>query len=237
MCGAFVLHHNRVDIARRFQVDEPPDEIAPRYKISPSEQIEIVLMGVGHHRSLDLAQWGLVPFWAKDPSIGRKMFNARAETVSEKPAYRSAVKGRRCLIPADGFYEWDRRTRQPMYFKRADDGLFGFAGLWEDWNDGDSKLRTCTLITTEANRTVGAIHDRMPVIVHPEQESVWLGESENNGGSMPKDALADILRPFPDELMTGYGVSPRINYRGNHGSDAIEPVSAQPPAVNPTLPF
>jgi putative SOS response-associated peptidase YedK len=162
-------------------------------------------------RVVDGFEWGLVPFWAKE-KMGAKMINARSETVSEKPAFRSAFAKRRCIIPSDGFYEWDKAggTRDPYHFRRKDGALWGFAGLWETWRDPNNsdaeELYTCTILTTEANRTVGKVHERMPVIFgREEDEALWLA------GDAPLPELQSLFRPYPDDLMEAVLVSRRVN--------------------------
>jgi putative SOS response-associated peptidase YedK len=242
MCGAYSLHHNKIDIAARFEVQASGGLFGPRYKISPAEPIEIVRVTDRGSRELDQARWGLVPPWATDSGIGRRLINARGETVTEKPAYRAAFDTRRCLIPSDGFYEWDRATRQPMYFRRTDSELFAFAGLWEQWTGPDgAALQSCTVITTQANSTVGRIHDRMPVILMPEFEPLWLGGLASDIGNRsdePSTAdLMQMLQPFPDDLMDGYWVSRSVNGRGAHGPESIAPSQAEAAAGSLTLPM
>ncbi|HYE74962.1 MAG TPA: SOS response-associated peptidase, partial [Blastocatellia bacterium] len=175
MCGRFTLHHTEDEIIERFAIAEVETDIGPRYNIAPSQNIAAIIEH--EHCTLKAFKWGLVPSWAKDPTIGHRMINARAETLAEKPSYKQALAKRRCLIPADGFYEWKKAKggNQPYHIRRRDGELFAFAGLWETWKDENGeKLETCTIITTEPNELMSTIHDRMPVILKPEHEELWL---------------------------------------------------------------
>jgi putative SOS response-associated peptidase YedK len=164
-------------------------------------------------------RWGLIPSWAKDASIGNKLANARAETVAEKPAFRSAFKRRRCLIPASGFYEWKpvAGRKQPYYIRPADDGLFAFAGLYEVWSSPEGLLHTCTVLTTDANALMREIHNRMPVIVAPEDYRRWLDPGNTTGAGLGK-----LLAPYPAEHMLAYPVSTRVNNARNEDPALIE---------------
>ncbi len=203
MCGRYALHSNPAVVALLFGLSEVPD-YAPRYNIAPSAQVLIV-------RGVEAAtvRWGLVPRWAKDPSIGVKMKNARAESVAEKPSFREAYRKRRCLIPANGFYEWkpEGGHKQPYYIYPSGGALFAFAGLWEQWND----LQTCTVITTEANEKMAAVADRMPVIVSPGEYSAWLRGDEIPLRACPASAI-DIRR-----------VSRAVNNARTDAPDLLEP--------------
>ena len=178
MCGRYALHSNPEVVALLFGLSEVP-AYQPRYNIAPTTQVLVVREG-----GAAMVKWGLVPRWAKDPSMGARMNNARAETVAEKPSFREAYRKRRCLIPANGFYEWklEDGRKQPYYVYPSGGALFAFAGLWEQWHD----LQTCAVITTEANDKMAAVHERMPVIVSPAEYAAWLA-----GGDIP-------LRPCPD---------------------------------------
>ena len=171
--------------------------------------------GEGHE--LALVRWGLVPFWAKDLSIGSKMINARAEGIAEKPAFRAAFKARRCLVPADGFYEWQKVDggKQPMLIRLRSKSTFAFAGLWEVWRSPEGPVETCTIVTTEPNAVTAPIHNRMPVILEPADYDRWLDPSQ-------PDAQA-LLRPCPDDWLEAYPVSTRVNTPRNDTADLIEP--------------
>ena len=220
MCGRFTLHHSTDEIAARFAA-QPALEIAeaqghsapsveePRYNIAPSQPI-LAVRAEQDARRLEALQWGLVPSWAKDITIGSRMINARGETLAEKPAFKNALLRRRCLIPADGFYEWKKEEggRQPMHIHRQDGNLFAFAGLWEEWRRPDgAPLRTCTIITVAPNDLMASIHDRMPAILREEDEAIWLDTEHVKD----KDEILSLLRPYPDAGLEAYPVSKIVN--------------------------
>jgi putative SOS response-associated peptidase YedK len=164
-------------------------------------------------------KWGLIPSWAKDTSMGARLINARAETVAEKPTFRQAFKQRRCIIPADGFYEW-RRTggrKQPFFFRMRDESPFGFASLWERWEGEGEVINSCTILTTEANEVLRTVHDRMPVILHLKDYELWL-----NGDPRRLNLTKDLLRPYPEEKMVGYPVGSSVNSPRNQGAGLVE---------------
>jgi len=206
MCGRYTQRHTAAAVAERFGLDAAPDFITPRYNIAPSQSVPVITERDG--RNALACKWGLVPFWSKDPALGHKLINAKAETLAEKPSFKYALEKRRCLIPADGFYEWDKRVKpsQPLFIRRRDDGLFAFAGLWEECKllDGEV-LRTCTLITTEPNELVGAFHHRMPVILRPEDEAAWLNPAAKAQEVLP------LLRPYEDTELEAWPVSTAVN--------------------------
>ncbi len=220
MCGRFTLHHTREEIEERFAAKLVPHlaaEAEPRYNIAPTQTVLAVTELRGGARLLDGFHWGLIPSWAKDPGIGAKMINARAETLAEKPSFRTALSRRRCLIPADGFYEWQaapltdigqkKPLKTPMHLHLTDGGLFAFAGLWDEWHAPDgSPLRSCTIITTVPNAVAAPIHDRMPVILTPEDEALWLDPSVTDSAS-----LLSLLVPYSAALMDAYAVSRAVN--------------------------
>jgi putative SOS response-associated peptidase YedK len=189
MCGRYSLHSNPEVIALMFGLSEVP-AYQPRYNIAPASQV-LVIRQAGAMRGAALVKWGLVPRWAKDPAMGARMNNARAETVAEKPSFREAYRKRRCLIPANGYYEWklEHGVKQPYYITPSRGELFAFAGLWEQWHD----LQTCAVITTDANQKMAAVHERMPVIVSPAEYSDWLAAGEILLLACP-DAAIDIRR-------------------------------------------
>ncbi len=180
----------------------------PRYNVAPSQNVPVV-RETDLGRELVMLRWGLVPFWAKEPKIGYKMINARAETVSTKPAFRAAFKRRRCLIPATGFYEWKAETsgKQPFNICMQDRSVFAFAGLWEHWEgEGEQAIESCTIIVTEANKSVQSVHDRMPVIIDSEHYGSWL-----DAGQQRTNELASLLQPFTARLLDIEPVSKRVN--------------------------
>ena len=220
MCGRFTQHHDADSVAARFAVQGSLLEITPRFNIAPTQPVAAVTAhGPLQERLLEPLRWGLVPSWARDSAIGNKMINARAETVAEKPAFRTALSRRRCLIPADGFYEWDRTTRQPYHFRLLGGELFAFAGIWEEWVSPDgSPLRTCALLTTEANTLVAPVHERMPVILRPENEASWLDIAHVR----PAD-LEPFWTPFPESEMEKYPVSKRVGSPAVDEPELVEP--------------
>jgi putative SOS response-associated peptidase YedK len=220
MCGRYTLKTPINGLAERFEIEEYPSSLYPSYNIAPTQEVAAVVEE-DEKRKLEMFHWGLIPSWAKDPAIGNKMINARAETVSEKPSYRSAFKKRRCLILADGFYEWQKTDngKQPYYIKMQDDSPFAFAGLWEVWQDGE-EIRSSTIITTDANDLMGEIHHRMPVILHPENYGAWLDPDFDE-----KEALIDLLKPYPSNEMEAYAVSRRVNKPSNNEPSVVEPAA------------
>jgi putative SOS response-associated peptidase YedK len=197
--------------------------MAPRYNIAPSQPVAVVpndgLL------KLDYYVWGLIPSWAKDPSIGSRMINARGETLAEKPSFRAAFRRRRCLILADGFYEWQQtpggKTKTPMYIRLKSGEPFAFAGLWESWNSPDgSQVLSCAIITTEPNPLMAKIHNRMPVILPQAAHMPWL-----HSGEADTKALSALLKPYPAEEMVAYPVSKLVNSPANDVPAVIEPLS------------
>lgn len=217
MCGRFTIFADPGRLAERFQAALPPDGLSPRYNAAPTQQLPVILND--GPPAIQLLQWGLIPFWAKDPTIGSRMINARAETLVEKPAFRAAFKKRRCLVLADGFYEWQKTPggKQPMRITLASGEPFAMAGLWETWDAPDgSPLRTFTIITGEPNELVAPIHNRMPAILLPEHEAIWL-----DNAAEPAIWL-DMLRPHPAERMAACPVSRRVNFVGNDDAGLVE---------------
>jgi putative SOS response-associated peptidase YedK len=214
MCGRYSLHSHPEVVALLFGLSEVP-AYQPRYNIAPTAQVLIV-----RKNGAAMVKWGLVPHWAKDPSGGARLNNARAETVAEKPAFREAYRQRRCLIPANGFYEWklEHGAKQPYYVYPSGGALFAFAGLWEQWNDPhlspNLPLETCTIITTEANQKMAAVHDRMPVIVSPAEYSAWLSGATYRGVA---------LLPCPDSAIDIRRVGRAVNNARNEDPRLIEP--------------
>jgi len=208
MCGRFTLTTSPDQLQITFELSErPPAELGPRYNIAPTQPIAVI---TNHEpRKLELFKWGLIPSWAKDPKIGHSLINARGETVAEKPAFRAALKRRRCLILADGFYEWKKegRAKTPMYIQLKDGQPFAFAGLWEVWQAADgSSVPTCTIITTTPNKLMENIHDRMPVILPPKAYALWL-----TPGELPAGEAQALLQPFAASKMKARAVSTLVN--------------------------
>jgi putative SOS response-associated peptidase YedK len=218
MCGRFTQRADSKKIAKEFKVAEVP-AVEARYNIAPTQEV----LAVYEHedgREATFFKWGLVPAWAKDTSMGARLINARSETVAEKPAFRAAFKQRRCLIPADGFYEWQRKDgrKQPFFFHLRDERPFGFAGLWERWEGkGGAVINSCAILTTEANEVLRPVHDRMPVILHPEDYKLWLGADARE-----LDLVKEMLRPYPAEEMLAYPVGTSVNSPRNQGAGLLE---------------
>jgi putative SOS response-associated peptidase YedK len=209
MCGRFTLFIDPKDLMEAFPGFAVPDTWTPRYNIAPSQPVAVIANN--GKNEIEYFRWGLIPSWAKDPKIGNRMINARAETVAEKPSFRAAYRRRRCLVLADGFYEWRKepgqKAKTPMYIKLASGGPFAFAGLWESWHaPDDQNVLSCTIITTTPNDLVKKIHNRMPVILDPKAYDLWLDSEERS-----PDQLGEWLRPYPASEMTAYPVSRLVN--------------------------
>lgn len=223
MCGRFTQASPGEIIAELFALAEGP-ELAPRYNICPGQTVAAVRMGRDDRRELVPLQWGLIPSWAKEATIGARMINARAETVAEKPAFRSALRARRCLIVADGFFEWQKLhgRKQPHYIRLRGGGPFGFAGLWERWMPagGAAPVESCTIVTTTPNELLAQIHDRMPVILHPDGHAVWL-----DPGLRDSERIIPLLRSYPAAEMEAFPVSTFVNSPGNDSRRCVAPLA------------
>lgn len=210
MCGRYRVARKKEVLAEVFDVEEEEVEWAPRYNVAPGQDVAVIRQNPTQPtRSFSLMRWGLVPHWAPDAKVGYKMINARAETVAEKPAFRELLQSRRCLIPADGFYEWAKegKVKAPYCFALADDSMFAFAGIWDRWkNPQGAELQTCSIITTAANELVSGIHDRMPVILERDSYDLWLDPGFRKTGH-----LLDLLKPCRAESMREWRVGPRVN--------------------------
>ena len=221
MCGRFTLRTPVEELAKFFHLPETP-RLTPRYNIAPTQPVATVLVMTGD-RLFRMMRWGLVPHWAKDLSIGSRMINARSETIAEKPAFRSALRERRCLVMADGFYEWQRKgtIKQPHYVIKKGKSPFAFAGLWERWQppEGGDAVESCTIITTEANVLVRTFHERMPVILDQEDFGLWLDPSVTE-----PQRLLPLLKPYPAEKMEAYPVSSVVNSPGHESGECIQPI-------------
>jgi len=221
MCGRFSLGAT----VRVAQVFDLPDwsEVQPRYNIAPSQDIPAVVQNrETASREVRSLRWGLVPFWAKDSSIGNRLINARAETVATKPAFRKPLRERRCLVPADGFYEWEQqgRRKQPWHIRMRDARPFAFAGLWDRWQPAEGEpLETCTIVTTTPNALVGRIHGRMPVILPRAEYGLWLDPTFQD-----VERLQAVLRPYSDDEMVAYPVSTQVNNPANDSPDLLAPL-------------
>jgi putative SOS response-associated peptidase YedK len=224
MCGRFTLTATVDQLIDRFDVEFflQHEEYSPNFNVAPSQSV-LAVLNTGTHKRMGFLRWGLIPPWAKDMSIGYKMINARAETLSEKPSFKNAYKKKRCLIIADSFYEWKRldpKTKVPMRIKLKSDDLFAMAGLWENWKSPEGKsVYTCSVITTSANTLVQDIHDRMPVILKPEDEKIWLDPALTD-----TTILNDLLKPLDVDLMEAYEVSSLVNSPKNNSIELIQKI-------------
>ncbi len=222
MCGRFALYTSAEKLAAQFKLPLP-FAIAPRYNIAPSQPVlALHTLRERGEREWTHLQWGLVPAWADDPRIGNRMINARAETLAEKPAFRAALRYRRCIIPADGFYEWQSqgKTKQPYFVRHRAGKTLALAGLWEHWQGADgSELQTCTIITTEPNAVIRPLHNRMAVILPEEAYELWLDPNVQR-----PEQLLPLLRPAPDDMLIAYPVSPRVNNPASDDPSLIEPM-------------
>jgi putative SOS response-associated peptidase YedK len=221
MCGRFVLTASPEAIQQAFNLETMPQMMIPRFNIAPSQPVAVITNE--NPRELTFHRWGLIPSWSKDLKIGNSLINARAEGIEDKPSFRSAFKRRRCLIPADGFFEWSKsggKDKTPMFVHLKNKDLFAFAGLWEIWRtpEGD-EIRSCTIVTTEPNELVSQFHHRMAVILHPEDYGTWL-----TPGEVPAPVLKDLLRPYEADKMAYYEVSKMVNSPNNDTPDCIEPL-------------
>jgi putative SOS response-associated peptidase YedK len=229
MCGRFTLRTPTAVLVEHFDLRPNgaagPPSVRPRYNIAPTQDVAVVRASpASGSRELAWLHWGLIPSWAKDPSIGNRMINARGETFAEKPSFRVAARRRRCLIPTDGFYEWQKRgkTKQPYYIHRPDDGPFAFAGLWEHWRPKDAdgpEIESCTIVTTEANAMMQDLHERMPVILAPNDYTLWLDPDEQD-----VEAVAHLIAPCPDDELVAHPVSTHVNRPKNDDSSCIDAI-------------
>jgi len=221
MCGRFVSKAKKEEIEKEFKVEISDGNLStPRYNIAPTQMIAAVAE-IENEREISLFKWGLVPHWAKDESIGNKLINARAETLTEKPSFREAFARRRCIIPVSGFYEWMRvakDAKQPFYFYLKDKEVFGFAGLWEEWLDKETGelTETCTIITTEANEVLKPVHDRMPVILKSDSYEEWLNPKIKDTAK-----LQNLLVPYPANEMSSHAVSRAVNSPSEDSAELI----------------
>jgi putative SOS response-associated peptidase YedK len=222
MCGRFTLTASREALTSLFPLFDVPD-VQPQYNVAPTQAVLAVRQPAGRDRpELVSLKWGLVPGWADDPAMGNRMINARAETAAEKPAFRSAFRQRRCLVLADGFYEWQKlgKKKQPHYFRLWDGSPFAFAGLWEHWERDGKVIESCAVLTTAANELVRPLHDRMPVILAPGDFERWLDPKAAKGPE-----LQGLLRPFPAEAMTSYPVGLHVNNARHADAACVAPLA------------
>jgi putative SOS response-associated peptidase YedK len=223
MCGRFTITVGTAELQQAFPWAAIPPGLEPRYNIAPTQPVAVI---PNDGRSqLDFFVWGLIPSWAKDPAMGSRMINARAETLAEKPAFRAAYRRRRCLVIADGFYEWQQipgqKNKQPMYITLEDRQPFAFAGLWENWNSPDgSQILSCTIINTSPNQLLARIHNRMPVILPPNAYQDWLDPEEGQ-----PERWNHLLEPYRPEEMVAFPVSTMVNSPGNDSPACVAPLA------------
>ena len=230
MCGRYRLSRRKQLVEQYFGAVSGEDEWSPRYNVAPSQPVVVIRQDAGEPvRRLSTVRWGLIPLWAKDPGIGYKTINARSETVATTASFREPFKSQRCLVPADGFYEWKRegKTKQPYSFEVNDGELFAFAGLWDRWKSPQGEVvESCTILTTTPNSLLSDIHDRMPVILSPDNYDLWLDPAFRNTSS-----VSEMLKPYDTVLMRRYPVSTRVNQVLNDDADCAKPVE---PGATPT---
>jgi putative SOS response-associated peptidase YedK len=221
MCGRFTQQRSTAELAELFEAEPAPEALEPRYNLAPTDEAAVVVER-GDRRAIRAYRWGLIPSWAKDERIAAKLFNARAETLDTSGAFRDSFKKRRCIIPADAFYEWQRSdgTRQPFLIHRPDGAPLALAGLWSGWHHPETEqvVRSFTIITTAANQALSGIHDRMPVILEPRDWKRWLDPTNTDMGE-----LGALLQPAPDDEIELYPVRPLVNSVRNDGPELIEP--------------
>jgi len=226
MCGRYRLSRRKQIIEEHFDIVSGEEDWVPRYNIAPTQPVPIIRQHPKEpRREMSLVRWGLIPSWAKDASGAAMMINARSETAATKPAFRDALAVRRCLVPADGFYEWVRtgKTKQPYCFEVNGGELFAFAGLWERWKDASGQwIKSCSILTTTPNAVTSAVHDRMPVILDPSNYDLWLDPGMKN-----VDAVTDMLKPYDAGTMRSYRVSNRVNHVANDDADCAKPIELE----------
>ena len=223
MCGRYTLT-NPTHLEKRFKVTQSQLPLSPRYNVAPTQEMPVVMADKSGKNHLEVLKWGLIPFWSKDPKAGYSTINARAEGIADKPAYRRPIRTQRCIIPADGFYEWQKTNggKQPFFIHLKETGLFGLAGLYDVYRTADDQeLKTFTIITTEANELMAPIHDRMPVILHPENEAEWLDKTITD----PFQVIR-LLKPYPAGLMEAFPVSKQVNNVINDVPELLKTVNS-----------
>jgi putative SOS response-associated peptidase YedK len=225
MCGRYRLSRRKQIIAEHFHAGSGEEDWQPRYNIAPAQPVPIIRQNTKEpRREFSLVRWGLIPSWANDASGAARMINARSETVATTPAFRDALKFRRCLLPADGFYEWKKagKIRQPYCFEIEEGGLFAFAGLWDRWKDPSGKwIKSCSILTTTPNALAATVHDRMPVILNPDAYDLWL-----DPGMTDVDGASELLKPYDARLMRGFPVSSRVGNVANDDAECSAPTEA-----------
>lgn len=222
MCGRYTLTSPSEQLAAVFEFSETRLEWTPRYNIAPTQPAPVVRAVEAGDRRLDLLRWGLIPAWADDPAVGSRLINARSETAADRPAFRAALRRRRCLVPATGFYEWQRagKRKQPHHICMRDGRVFALGGLWERWEGPEGEqIESYTILTAEANKLVRPLHNRMPVVIAPDQYALWLDPVCQDAAK-----LQSLLRPCPPDEMVAYAVGTRVNSPANDDPSCIEPL-------------
>lgn len=224
MCGRYRLSRRKQTVEEHFDCDPWDDDWSPRYNIAPTQPVPVIRQHPKEPvRQISTMRWGLIPNWARDPSIASGTINAKSESAATKPAFRDPLRLRRCLIPADGFYEWARKgtSKQPYCFEVREGELFAFAGLWDGWKTADGQwIKTCSILTTIPNAMTSFAHDRMPVILDPGSYDLWL-----DPGMQQVAAISELLKPYDARLMRCYPVSTRINHVANDDEECARPVA------------
>jgi putative SOS response-associated peptidase YedK len=227
MCGRYVIISSPESIRALFGYNEQPN-FPPRYNVAPTQPVPVVRLEEGR-RSFALVRWGLIPAWVQDPRTFSLLINARGESVLDKPAFRNAMRRRRCLFPTDGFYEWrqDGKVRRPYFVRQRAGGPMAFAGLWETWmGPNGEEMETAAIVTTRANRTLAPIHERMPVVVAPDAFDFWL-----DGAKVDAETAAALIAPAPEPALEAYEVSPAVNHVANDSPELTEPVTVETAAA------
>lgn len=234
MCGRYRLSRRKQLVEEYFETASDEPEWTPRYNIAPTQPVPVIRQNPKEpRRELSLMRWGLIPSWAKDSSIAAQTINARSETAATKPAFRDPLASRRCLVPADGFYEWSRsgKTKQAYCFEVNDGELFAFAGLWDRWKHPSGQwIKSCSILTTAPNAVTSSVHDRMPVILDPSDYDVWLDPGMRN-----LDAVSGMLKPYDARMMRCYPVSSRVNHVANDDAECSLRVDLAPVQTQTTL--
>jgi putative SOS response-associated peptidase YedK len=236
MCGRYALDVTGLELARSFDAMLGTGaRFLPRFNLAPTMEVPVLRSAGEAAIRLDLLRWGLIPAWASDPAAGSRMINARSETVFEKPAFKTAVRERRCLVPATLFYEWKRdgRNRIPFGVRPTDGTCFGFAGIWERWDRGEELLETVAILTTSPNSAMSSIHDRMPVILDSDERARWLDHRSHDEGGPSEAELRSFLEPVADERLLVHRVSTRVNDVKHEGIDLMDPLDETPEDPEP----
>jgi putative SOS response-associated peptidase YedK len=234
MCGRYRLSRRKQIVEEHFLADWDDLEWHPRYNIAPTQPVPIIRQNPKEPiREISLVRWGLIPSWSKDSSSSAKMINARSETAATLPAFRDAMKSRRCLVPADGFYEWQKtgKTKQPYCFEVSDGSLFAFAGIWDRWKDPSGQwIKSCSILTTTPNAVTSAVHDRMPVILDRDNYDLWL-----DPGMTDVKVVSEMLKPYDTQVMRSYPVSSRVNSVAKDDEECSTPTQITPVQTQATL--